>query len=404
MISVANFKTKVTPKLHGTTLAKVSGFFDKMHEAAGSYLPRVRPYTIIRQFTIENAIYDHVYNYACDEDLEADSVIDIRPVGEKRRRNDDIEGSFSKQFDIKKKENTFEIEYINGIKTLRLSKHLKPRTLLCGMDSLSIGATITGSGDVTGLALDYLDYVSGDASIAFGLSGATGQGVVTIQLAATIDISTLVGQGALFEWLKFPTAADLTNVTVKVGNDAGNYYQQVSVSAQQGPFQDDAWQLLIQSLKTATKTGNPDFTQVKWIQIILNYTTGHAQVGVHLDNITAALGEAWEVVYYSNCMFTDSTGLIWKDTPTSDDDLIQLEGTTPITAFLYEFMLTLTQELKGENMQADYQFFQVSLYGRFGLRGVLLTPGLYVQLQSKYPDQALTRDVDYYIFDDLSGD
>lgn len=401
-LTVAQFKTKVAPKLHGTTLNKVSGFYDKMLEAAGNLTSYTRPYTMIREYVIENAIYDHVYNYACADDLEADSIIDIRPVGERRKR-DSLQGEFSQQFDIKKKENTYEVEYINGVKTLRLSKCLKPRTILAALDSLTIGATVTGSGDVLNLGIDYLDHISGDAAVSFDLSGATGQGIITVQLPQGIDISTLVNQGAIFEWLKFPTAADISNVKVRVGSDPSNFYQGISTAAQQGVFVDDAWQLLIQLLKNSTKTGTPDFTKVAWIQVELNYTMGTTQTGVHLDNITAALGEAWEVVYYSNCMFTDSTGTIWKDTPTSDNDLIQLEGTRSVTAFLYAFMLTLQQELKGENMAADYAFFQTALYGRFGLRGVLLTPGLYAQLAGDYPDQSIVRQTDYYEFAELNG-
>lgn len=403
MINVETFKGKIEPKLHGSSLAKLAGgFFDKMHEAAGNFFSNVKPYTVIRRARIANAIYDKVYNYACEDDLEADSVIDIRPVGPRSSR-DSLQGSFMQQFDIKKKENTFEVEYINGVKTLRLSKCLTPRTTLYEADSLDIGATVTASGDAGNLALDYQDFVSGNASVSFDLTGSTGQGKITIVLDNTVDISTLEGLGAMFAWLKFSLASALTNYKLRLGTGTGDYYESTVTSAISGAFQDDAWQLMEQNLATATKTGSPDFAAINWIQIEINYTSGTARSG-KLDNVSAALGQAWEVVYYSNRLFTDAAGTTWKEIPTLDTDIIRLEGPQTINAYVYEFMLTLQQELKGKNMDKDFAFFTNALNGRASSRGGIITSGIYDALQRKWPNQAVVRQIDYFNFADLDGE
>lgn len=394
MINVTTFKGKVGPKLHGTNLSKVAGVYDKMSEASGMLLANVRPYSTIRTFRIVNAIYDKIYNYFCASDIYVDGIIDIRPVGRQRSRNDSLDGTLNQEFDIKKAENTFVIEEVNGVKTLRLSKCLTPRVVLDDMNSTD---GIVGTGDVENIALDYEDFISGDSSVKFDLSGATGQGIITIALPTAVDLSRYEGQGAIFPWLSFLDVTKLTNVKIRAGNDAGNYYESIVTSSMSGVFVSDAWMLLIENLKTATKTGTPDFSAVNWVQIEINYTSGTAQKA-KLDNITAGIGQEWEVVYYSNFLFTDVTGTTWKDTPTTDSDIIRLDDATDITAYLYTFMLTLQQEIKGKNMAADFAYFSNELNGLHARNGVLVQEGLYDQMSNKYPNQSAVRITTYYEF------
>jgi hypothetical protein len=118
---------------------------------------------------------------------------------------------------------------------------------------------------------------------------------------------------------------------------------------------------------------------------------------VRVDNFTAALGEAWEVLYYSNRLFTDSGGTTWKETPTSDSDLIRLDGASDLNAYLYATLQAIMQELKGKNASSDFAFLDKMLGTGDG------DGKLYDQLQRKYPNQAVIRDVDYYEFDTLDG-
>lgn len=396
MITVSQFKTRIAPKLHGTTLAKIDAINEKLQESAGNFFSNVRPYSVIRSSRIENAIYDKVYNYACQDDLEVDGVIDIRPIGP-RSTKDQVLGSFSQQFDIRKPENSFYVEFINGVKTLRLSKNLTPRSVLHECNSLTLDGTVTGSGDVTDLDIDYLDYVSGSSSIKFNLSGATGQGIITFALASSLDLSDLKDLGAFFHWLKFPLASALTSVRIRVGSGASHYKEVTVTAAHDRAFESNAWLLLRYLMSSATTTGTPDFDALNYVQIAINYTSGTARNDVKIDNITAALGQAYEVVYYSNRMFTDTTSTTWKETPTLDTDIIRLDGANDVNALMYEFMLTLQQELKGKNMAADFTYFRTQLFG------TQKKMGLYERLQEKYPDQAVVRQVEYYRFGSLDG-
>lgn len=390
MNTVSTFKSDITPKLHGSSLGKIAGFEAKMREASSNMKANVKPSTIIRRSRIDNAIYDKVYNYSCPTWLEKDNIIDLRPIGE-RSTQDSIGGAFSRRFDIKKKEDTILIEYINGVKTLRLSKDVGSVTTLHRVDSLTLDGAITLSGDASNPTIDTLDYVSGSGSMKFDLDGVTGQAIVTIALTNKIDLSDMKNLGSVFDWIKFSDATRLTNVNLKWGSSSTDFWDKTVTSAQDRAFESDAWMLLLNSWTTANTTGTPDATVINYLQITINYTPGTAMSGIGLDNITASLGKAYEIVGYSNSFFTDSTGVTWKETPTSGSDLIQLDS-DGYNIFMYEFMLTLQQELKGKNMTTDFQFFKDKL------GDVEKGTGLYGKYIQKNPDESLIRTIKYYEF------
>ena len=414
-IAFSTFKDNIEPKLHGTSLAKVSTLFAKAKEAAGNVRMNVKPPTLIRSSRIENAIYDKVTNYAVNADVEMGSIIDVRPIAKDRRSRvredthgnivgieDDTLGSFMKEFDLKKPPNSALIEYINGAKTLRLSKVLNARTILHRLDSLTGEGTITLGGDASGAVIDTLDYISGSGSLKFALDGVTGVGTILIALDSAIDLSKLEDVGALFEWLKMPDISRLTSVDLEWGSSSTVYWNETVTAFHDKTFTengDNAWGLFRHDWVDASETGSPDSDDaaiIDHLKITINYSTGAAIANVRLDNITAALGEAWEVVYYSSYMFTDSTGATWKEIPTANGDLIQLDS-DGLNLFTAEYMLAVQQELKGKNMVADLAFFRNLLHG------TTKQTGAYELFMDKFPDQSVVRQVEYYEFGNLDG-
>jgi len=390
MNTVSTFKNDITPKLHGTTLSKISGVYAKMREASNNMRAKVKPRTIVRRARIANAIYDKVYNYSCPDWLETDNIIDLRPIGE-RSTEDEVNGTYLREFDIKKPENTALVEYINGTKTLRLSKSLAVRTVLHRMDSTTLEGTVVLSGDASNPTIDTLDYISGSGALKFDLDGLTGQAIITIDLDTSIDLFDMKDLGALFEWLKFPDASRLTSVDLKWGSSSSDYWNETTTEAHDRVWESNAWMLLVHEWNVASKTGTPNSKAVNYLQITINYSAGTSLSGVGLDNITASLGKAYEVVGYSDKFFTDTTGVTWIETPTVDSDIIQLDG-DGYNIFMYEFMLTLQQELKGKNMKTDFAYFKDQL------GDVDKGTGLYGKYVEKHPSEALIRIVPYYKF------
>lgn len=62
-----------------------------------------------------------------------------------------------------------------------------------------------------------------------------------------------------------------------------------------------------------------------------------------------------ELVYYSKYLFKTSGGT-WKEKPTLDSDVINLD-TDGINILLYELAELVTQELQGESMVQDLNYF-----------------------------------------------
>lgn len=403
--SVSTFKDDITPKLHGTSLAKVTGVYAKMRQAAAKMRAKVKPRSIVRRARIEGAIYDMVYNYTCPSWLDVDSIIDLRPVAE-RSNQDEVIGGYIREFDIEKADNKVLVEYINGAKTLRVSKEVGDRSVLHRMDSATVDGTITLGGDASNAAIQTLDYIAGSGSYQFDLDGSTGTATVTIALDNEIDLSDMNDVGSLLYWLKFPDVSRLTSVELKWGESATIYWTKTETAAHDRSFTeagDSAWMLMRHDWVDATETGSPDedtSEAIDYLQITITYSTGTALTNVRLDNIVAVNGAAYEVLGYSNSFFTDSTGATWKATPTLDSDLIQLDD-IGYQIFLNEFMLTCQQEIKGKDMKIDFAFFKDE-NGSIGDERIPAS-GLYAAFAESNPNEALVRQAEYYTFDDLSG-
>lgn len=404
MLTVGQLNAKITPKLHGASLKKVANMYGKYHEAASTLLGRIDPYDTVQRQRIDNAIYDKIYNYTAPTDIKGlNNIVDMRPIGPRSTR-DDVMETFGREFDIKKEINNMTIEVIAGVKTLRISKCIDPSTLLCDLDA--VDSTITIGGDVTSPVSDYLDFISGNASYSFGLSGVTGIGTITINLPQSFDLSKMENLGALFLWLKFSDATRFTSIDLEWGSGSSAYWHK-TVTAPQGRTTVDtnAWDLMPFQWVSATKVGAPVSSTTNYLKITLNYTTGAALSFCKIDSITAALGKAYELLYYSQNIFRDATTGVLKEIPTADSDIIQLDPMST-NILMYELMKILAAEIKGRNMGTDIQKYVYELEGDGRIiRGTLVAnrAGLYRDYVSRYPSQAVPQQSEYYEFDSLDG-
>jgi hypothetical protein len=413
-ITISTFKAKLTSKLHGASLAKIgnSALYEKMREAAVNMLARIDPPDTIELYRIQNAIYDRIYNYTCPTDIKSfHHIADLRPISP-RSQNDEISDTSTRSFDIRKEKNTMAIEDINGVKTLKISKKINSSPiLLTEMDSFSTipsvaQPTFTFSGDITSPVIDTLDYVSGFGALSFGLSGATGQGVITIALPYGIDLSKLLNIGQLFAWLEFPNATRFTNVNLKWGTDLSNYYNNTATVPQgRAGVDTNAWDLMPFPWVTATPVGAPDPANIKYLVITLNYVSGAALAFCKLDSIVAQLGQAYEMKYYSQNLYADAITGVLKEAPSADGDTIQIDP-MGINILLYETLRLISQELKGINAASDLAWANYMLEGDGRvMRGILVMnrQGLYRDYIQQTPSGALPLQETYHEFDEIGG-
>lgn len=403
--TVAQLKAKITPKLHGAALSKIATVLEKMQDAQDKMLNRIDPPDTVNRYRIDNAIFDHIYNYTCDPNLKGPySIIDLRPISP-RDQNDVPEGTFVQEFDVDKGKNKFVIETLGTVKTLRYSGYNLPRpTVLAQCDTLD--ASVSYSGDVQNVSVDTLDYVSGNAALKFDLSGVSGLGVFTFNLPETFDLTTMAGLGSLFEWLEFTDVSRFASLDLKWGIDAANYYHK-TVTTPQGrtAFDSGAWNLARFDWRTALSVGSPAPSNIKFLQVTIAYSTGTAVLNNRIDSILAALGRAYEMVSYSNAIFKDATTGALKQIPTSDSDLITLDPAA-FQIFMLEFQRLCVEELKGKNMGSDIAEIRYELEGDGRiLRGLLVAnrAGLYHDYIGHNPTQSILQEETYTEFDSLDG-
>ncbi len=394
MLTVGDFKTKVTGKLRGASLSKVSDVYGKFREAASSMMARVDLDTTIRSYAIQDAVHQGVYRYTAPSDLKGISkIIDLRPVS-LRPFYDEQNTTFSKDFDIRKQYNSCAVEVINGVKTLKLSKRIFGSTELSRLDALTGGITVTGNADVSDLEINTQDYISGNGSISFTIGGA-GQAILYIQASNGVDLTSLENLGSLFHWFKIPTAS-ITNMKLRYGSDSSNYWEQtVTAPHDRTAFVSNSWLLNRYNWTTATQTGTPDVENVDYYEIEFNYTGG-AQNGVKVNLLTASIGKAYDLLYYSDCLFQGVDGT-WKQTPTLDTDIVMC-NTEAENIFLNELGKVFAFEVKGKGFARDMEEYDKALDGKGN------KIGLYDLYSDNNPSQAIQPYTVYSNHDDLSMD
>ncbi len=406
MRDVQTFFSDAAGSLHGTTMDRVKNPLNKLRQAAIVMLSRISPRDTIRRYQVVNALYDKVYNYTAPTDLKGtNKILDLRPIGPRNKR-DQMDQTTTKQFDIRKLRNTLVVETINGVRTLRVSKALTPQVLLADLGAFDLSTGVTAFGDASNLSQNTLDFVTGYGSVQFDLSGSTGAGGIDINLPDSVDISQLLNLGSLFGWINFPDASRLTSIDLRWGSDSSNYWHKTVTAPNDRPsFVSQAWTPERYDWQSATKVGSPDSTAIAYLRVTFNYTGATSLTAVKVDSITASLGAAYELVYYSQNLFQDASSLAWKETPTALSDIIYCDPMAE-TILMYEFLKIICRDLKGKNMSADVQSYIYELEGDGRIvRGNLVAnrSGLYRDYISQFPSEEIPVSTSYYDFASLSG-
>lgn len=345
---ISDLKVSLASSLHGSTLNKLQDPYDTINRAARNCLLDVDFMCTKRVASIENALYDKVYDYACPSDLKGNKVIDIRPQAG-HLSSDNVEQRYSKDFDRRKTLGTFNIEINSGTKFLRLSKDVGNSAVVNEANGLTNNGTWSATADCENLASDTLNYLSGAGSLKFDLSGASTTGYLENSTMTAVDLEDYEDEGAMFLWLYLPDSSILTNVNLKWGNDSSNYWSATVTAPHYGSFE-NGWNLLRFDWNGASSTGSPDSTAVDYLKILFTYD-GTADTDLRIDNIICKMGSLQEMVYYSKYLFQTSAG-VWKEECSADNDYINLD--TEGYNILMEMCIALAnQELAGEDSIFD---------------------------------------------------
>jgi len=378
--------------LHGKSINKITNPFSAARRAANNLLATIDPDETrqIGQLTL----YDMVVDYPAFSDLKEKRIVDIRPqftTTKDRATSDNLSNRMSKDFDLKRRWGSwFTVMDNNGLKYFRIKANLTPSALV--LDSLDQVGKWTADGvGANNLGLDNIIYDQG--ALQFDMVAGQSVGYIHNTQIVPQDFTTSVNKSSGFLELYIPNASALSaivSVNLRWGNDdTVNYYEQTVTVAQLGALRvgkntlNFAW-------NGATKHGTVDPSKIDSVRITIN-TNGSAISALIVSNLFFSVARIWDTEYYSKFLFKDSVTSTWKDTPTSENDIINLD-TASYNLWLYEYALACLQQIQGKDAQNDRSYFQDLLHGNAGKEMI----GLYEQYEKNNPSQKEKVTQSYY--------
>ena len=349
--TIAKIKNDIQRKIHGTSLNKIQDIDGVINEAARDVLADVDPAETIRISQITNALYNKVFDYQLPSDLKGNKVIDIRPQVN-RTLNDNFSQTYSEAFDLAKENNTFNIQYNSGVKSIRISKDLGSGNTISSLNGITNNGTWVVGNDATNLTEDGLNYITGGASLNFDLDGSTTDGYLENSTLESLDLSKYENKGALFLYVYLPDSSIITNVDLRWGNDSSNYWNATATSQQNSVSFQNGWNLLRFDWNGATEIGTGDSENVDYSRITINYN-GTVDTDIRVDNLVIRLGSIYDIEYYSKFIFKSSAGT-WKEEEDDDTDEINLD-TDSYNLLLDKIMTIVAPQISGVDSGFDFE-------------------------------------------------
>lgn len=386
--TISNVKDDLEGIMGGTTVNEITNINNAFARAGRRVLSRINPAETLRKSYL--TLYDGVYEYASPTDLKDKEIRDLKPQIN-RSLNDNFGQITGEEFDLRKSDNTLQVVDLDGTKIIKVVKSLSPGKLSFAPMNDTTNWTADGTG-LTSLTKDTLYYVSGGASLKLTKASGQTSGTLTNSSLTALDLTKYQNIGAAFFWVYLPTttnASTLTTITARWGTDSSNYYEASASAPHNRSAFHAGWNLVRFDWPTSA-TGTPTITSIAYLRIALT-TTSTAISAIYFDDFFFSLPKIFELEYYSDCVFRDTSGN-WTTTinaSVGDDTIINL-GTTSYNIFLYETALVATQQQQGEKAIADRKTFMEELEGS-GKRS-----GLYAEYHESNPDEAIQPQATYY--------
>jgi len=382
--TIAQVKTKITSRLHGTTLNKISDFTTICQDAQELMLSRIDPVETTRKAALTNPVYDNVFDYSLPSDFK--TIADLNPQANADfANNSSLNRTYSREFINRKKNNQFSIVWRDAVQFLRFSRYIKAPVVIDKADSLTENGTWSVGGNASNLSLDTINYIAGNGSLK-------------------CDVSS---PGAL------------VNVIIRIGNDSSNYFSKTVTAGHFEAFK-QGWNLLRFDFNTATETGSVNMASIDYVRVTTTYNTNQTAYYektltnaldlsenyeddgavflyqyfdsitsltlLRLDNIVAGLGTLFDITYYSNYLFRNSSGT-WISKPTSDSDIVNLSETS-YKIFEAEISRIIAQQVEGAMGVFDYTYWDNLLEDE--------EKGLYALYTSQFPSERIEGSTSYY--------
>ena len=389
--TVADLKESVSAQLSGLDINQVDNVYPCFERAARVFMQRAKmPETQVKQTIV---IYDGVTDYLADERMYAQGLIDIRPQGLIRERNDFVYLRNGDDFDRNKswkdKGTKACFDYDNGTPIIRIQSSYTPVRLV--IDPMNDSTTWTSGDSVSSLATDYTFYYQQPASIRFNLLAAGTDGYLE-KTINPIDLTPFQGVGVVFLAIEIP-ALDFSSFELRIGSDSANYYKVTNTTGTLGPVINQ-FMLVAFDLSLATIVGAPNIKSMSYLRVTLNYN-GNAEANVRVGNLFMSLPTPVTVVYSAAALFLAVGQTAISNSITLDTDVIVLNDAA-YTIFEMECAKAVLKQAGGAGADSGIAEINADLNSTYTRTGKLMIEGLYDQYKAENPSQTLRTTGSYY--------
>ena len=361
--SITTVKADLEGILHGTTISQITNPYGLFNRAARQLLLDIDPQETIRVTEITNPIMDKVWEYPLPSDVKGTKVIDIRPQVN-RGTTDVFLHRYNQQFDVQKilsNQDTFTINFNSSVKTARINApgisnniQIEDATSVTGN-----GAWVTDGAFTSNISQDNVNYAFGSSSIRFDFSvPGPSNGWIENSTFSQVDLSDHKNESIILVYVYIPDATYIGSLDLQWGSSSSDNWSASTSTRYDGTAFRDGWNLIGFDWATASENGTPDSSKINFLQFTPNSNGATTQSGFRINNIISNLGVIMEIEYYSKFLFRDGSTGAYKETVTSDNDLVNLD-TESYNLFFYQVALMAAQQQQGSDaLQYDGPIFE----------------------------------------------
>lgn len=306
-----------------------------LRSAVRNLLDNCRPETGKRRVPIYGGLAQDLYAYYCPSDVlvPSDLYDNNGQLSHENGGTRKFKFSAPKKFYQDKKNNTYTIEYINGVRWL-IVNHTSTKSILT-VDAMDAVGTKTG-GTPT---LNEHNYLTGTGAVQFT---ATDAGVeFGDTLTTAINITDYL-RGVAIIPAHFDNEKEIASIELRLKTSTGNYYSVISTADSIGDYFADGWNLIRFNLANRTTTGSPSASSIASWSIVATTTSGNTET-IIIDKITIQNSAVWYLEYYTNKLFIDGSTSVWQSTVSyANNDLVNIDRDLE-NVLHYELCLLVTQ-------------------------------------------------------------
>lgn len=349
--TISDVGNELQAMMHGASLNQISNLYGVYNRASRRVLTDVDPQEtkVTKQF---GQVWDGVFDYTMDTDVKGNKIIDFFPQAA-RQLTDNFSQNYNKDFDLWKNFTfipDFTLKYSNGLRTLRVNAaNLFTGIQINAADGVSTNGTWATGGNATNIQSNnqrFTDGAAGAVSFTLSQTGITSTGYVENSTMGAVDLTNHYNNAYIFFQVYLPTASGISNIDLRFGTDSSNYYEFATLTTDyMGNAWVNGWNQLGASWTTATTTGSPTLTSIKYIRVTFTYN-GTVQTQVLINQIYSRLGVYFNYEYYSKYLFRDGTTGVFKEKVTADSDVVNLD-TDGFNLFLYASGLEAIEQQQG---------------------------------------------------------